>query len=295
MKTLALTAPTSMVGSMVYNILKDSYNLILIFDYSENSEALEQSYGKAPKHKKIRVDWMEHYNDYSDGFPTENLGPNTKKLFGEISDIDGFINCASVIKPYIAKDPLRAFFINAVLPHVLSRQYKDKLIHLSTDCVFDGLTGAPYTEDAQPNPTDSYGLTRSLGEPVENSLVLRTSTIGPEIGSCDSLIGWVKKQDNKEIKGFNRHLWNGLTTKQFAKIIHELISHGKEYPRKGLYHIFGSDVSKFEMLKAIANKYNIKVSIKQDSDSVIDRRLRTIKPLNEKLQIPSFEEMLSEL
>lgn len=58
------------------------------------------------------------------------------------------INCIGIIKQLpISKDPLTAITVNAQLPHRLSlvtRTAKARLIHISTDCVFDGKKGKLY-------------------------------------------------------------------------------------------------------------------------------------------------------
>lgn len=56
------------------------------------------------------------------------------------------------------------------------------LIHVSTDFVFDGSKGAPYTEDDAPNPTSVYGASKLAGEQAvfaacPQAIVLRTSWV----------------------------------------------------------------------------------------------------------------------
>ena len=59
---------------------------------------------------------------------------------------------------------------------------KIKLFHFSTDYVFDGAKGHPYSEEDTPNPISSYGKSKFLGEKfilenTENFLIFRTSGI----------------------------------------------------------------------------------------------------------------------
>ena len=74
--------------------------------------------------------------------------------------------------------------INSSLPNFLSNlsiKFSFKLIHISTDCVFDGKKGN-YKETSIPNSTDDYGFSKSLGEVYsENCITLRTSIIGHEL------------------------------------------------------------------------------------------------------------------
>jgi dTDP-4-dehydrorhamnose reductase len=83
----------------------------------------------------------------------------------------------------------RAFLINAEAPGVLARICRDKrakLIHFSTDYVFDGKKRAPYIEEDQAKPISVYGESKLAGETnvlaAENRhLVVRVSWVfGPD-------------------------------------------------------------------------------------------------------------------
>jgi len=83
----------------------------------------------------------------------------------------------------------RAFLINAEAPGVLAEicNTKDaRLIHFSTDYVFDGAKRAPYTEEDEANPISFYGESKLVGErnvlAAENGhLVVRVSWVfGPD-------------------------------------------------------------------------------------------------------------------
>ena len=78
----------------------------------------------------------------------------------------------------------QAFALNASGPRNLAAACKrtsTRLIHISTDYVFDGTAETPYPEDADPNPQSVYGASKHAGEQSvseelpEASLIVRTS------------------------------------------------------------------------------------------------------------------------
>ena len=101
----------------------------------------------------------------------------------------------------------RAFRINADAPGVLAKicNEKDaKLIHFSTDYVFDGEKRAPYTEKDQANPISGYGESKLAGErnvlaAEDEHLVVRVSWVfGPDRPSfIDAMIK--RAQQDKKI------------------------------------------------------------------------------------------------
>jgi len=294
-KKVAIIAPTGMLGSGVYNILKDKYDLVLVYRDEEKIKKLDEVYDSVNIHKLIKFDLREVYKDYLSGFGDKTNSSKLQKLFKEIGEIDTLINCAGIINVYAAKDPAFTFFLNGAFPHLLSENYNNKLIQITTDCAFNGIEGYPYDENTLKSPSDIYGLSKILGEPKDKSLVLRTSIIGPEIAGHVSLLDWFRQQEGKTVNGFANHFWNGITTKQFGKICDEIMTNPEKYPQIGLYHIFSTIVSKYEMLLKFKEKYKIDCQIKKDEKQELNRTLSTIYDFNEKLNIPSFDEMLKEL
>jgi dTDP-4-dehydrorhamnose reductase len=100
-----------------------------------------------------------------------------------------------------------AFLINGEAPAVLAEVCRDrgaKLIHFSTDYVFDGEKRTPYTEDDEPNPISAYGASKLAGEKnvlalSDEHLVLRVSWVfGPDRPSfVDAMIK--RAQQNDEV------------------------------------------------------------------------------------------------
>jgi len=101
----------------------------------------------------------------------------------------------------------RAFRINADAPGVLAKicnEKEAKLIHFSTDYVFDGEKRAPYTEKDRANPISGYGESKLAGErnvlaAEDGHLVVRVSWVfGPDRPSfIDAMIK--RAQQDKKI------------------------------------------------------------------------------------------------
>lgn len=83
------------------------------------------------------------------------------------------------------KDPLRAYEVNALGARnlaVVARELDTKLIHISTDYVFDGSQSQPYVEDDIALPLNVYGNTKLAGEAFIQAVgkkyfILRTSAL----------------------------------------------------------------------------------------------------------------------
>jgi len=211
-------------------------------------------------------------------------------------DFDYVINCIGIIKPFMAADPVAAIKINALFPWQLAawcNNCHSKLIHITTDCVFSGKKGH-YLESDLHDALDDYGKSKSLGECFSEAMVLRTSIIGEEIHKNASLIAWAKSQRSKTVNGFSTHLWNGITTKEYAKVCDKIISNG--WYEKGLFHIFArDDVTKLQMMQYFNEKFALNLTIIEKQPDPVDRTMRTEKNLCSKLEIPTVEQMIKEI
>lgn len=105
----------------------------------------------------------------------------------------------------------QAFAVNADAPRVLAeicREKKAKLIHISTDYVFDGHKRQPYVEDDAANPISAYGESKRAGEKFvlqtsDRHLVVRVSWVfGPERPSfVDAMIKRARDEEKIEAIG----------------------------------------------------------------------------------------------
>lgn len=206
------------------------------------------------------------------------------------------INCIGVIKQKdTSKNHLKSVQINALLPHQLASlcdQSNAKLIHFSTDCVFDGSTGF-YSEGDIPNANDLYGRSKCLGEvDYGKHLTIRTSIIGHELSSSRSLIDWFMTQTG-EVKGFSKAVFSGLPTVYLAKVLGEIIIPKEDL--SGLYHISVEPINKYALLSLVSDIYNKKITIQDNSDLNINRSLNSTRFRNKTNFSPLPWEKLIEL
>ncbi len=111
-----------------------------------------------------------------------------EKVISE-ADPQAVINSAAYNQVDIAEsEPLGAYQVNALAVRnfaLACRQCGAQLVHFSTDYVFDGRKGSPYTESDMPRPLGAYGVSKLAGELyaqayLDNPLVIRTSGVfGP--------------------------------------------------------------------------------------------------------------------
>lgn len=187
---------------------------------------------------------------------------------------DVVINCIGLIKQLAhADDPVEAITINALLPHrlkALCERDGIRLVHFSTDCVFNGAKGN-YAETAPSDAVDMYGKSKYLGEVGgDNAITLRTSIIGHELQGAYSLIGWFLKQQG-QCKGYRKAIFSGLPTTTMAAIVRDhVIPNPKLH---GLYHVAAQPIAKFDLLHLVADIYGKEIDIIPDDSLVIDRSL----------------------
>ena len=110
---------------------------------------------------------------------------------------EAVVNCLGAI-PAAGRSGAEVMTSNGLLPsHLAAVLGGTLLIHASTDCVFDGSKGHYSIHDA-PNSTDAYGLSKRIGEACAfwpNTVILRTSIVGPSAGAGRGLLGWFLSQD----------------------------------------------------------------------------------------------------
>lgn len=215
----------------------------------------------------------------------------------DLTGLDAVVNAAGLINRRLAgaTSAEDALLVNSLFPRLLADRCESAglpFVHISTDCVFDGTRGR-YLESDPPNATDLYGRSKALGEPL-NALVLRTSIVGPEIASGDSLLCWFLAQTGA-CRGYDHHLWNGLTTLELGRIVAMILERGVSV--RGIRHVFGEDQTKRQVLEAFRDAFAHPVRIDPAvGGETRDMRLATSFPeFLAPLAVRPFVEQLGEL
>jgi dTDP-4-dehydrorhamnose reductase len=156
--------------------------------------------------------------------------------FGK-NKFDIIINCAAYTQVDRAEQEAElANQINHLavkqLASIASNQ-RAKLLHISTDYVFNGESGKPYTETDTPNPINVYGRTKLAGEKAlqalmpMNALIIRTSWVYSEYGNnfVNTMLRLGKERD--ELNIVSDQMGSPTYAADLAGVILEIIRHNK--------------------------------------------------------------------
>lgn len=252
---------TGMLGSYVFSLLKEFYEVVCINRQTINA---------------LTTTSKELYNELSRYKYTDTV----------------IINCVGAIPQRNNLNESKTYIkINTLFPHLLAENCERlgyNLIHITTDCVYSGEKGN-YNENDLHDETNVYGVSKSLGEPP-NCTIIRTSIIGEELQNKKSLLEWVKSQNNSTINGFSNHYWNGVTCLQLSKIIHHIIANNLFW--KGVKHIHSPDsVSKARLVSDIIDVYQLSIKVKETcTEKSVDKTLSSI--FSPFIQIPTIRDQI---
>lgn len=153
------------------------------------------------------------------------------------------INCAA----YTAVDKAESEKEMAILVNgeavghlaAICKKYQTKLIHVSTDYVFDGESETPYKEDDTTNPKNVYGASKLLGEQLcmkENadSIIIRTSWVYSSFGHNFVKTMMRLMSERNEINVVSDQIGSPTYAADLAKTILDIIASGKW--ESGIYH-----------------------------------------------------------
>ena len=136
-----------------------------------------------------------------------------------------------------------------------------KLIHLSTDYVFDGKAG-PYTEVDRPNPSSYYGRSKLASENIISTsgipyAIVRTMVLyGTGYGVKSNFALWLLKElrEERAVRVVDDQIGNPTLAEDVAYALLKIVELG----RTGLYHVSGPDlVSRYEFALTLAKVFHL--------------------------------------
>lgn len=178
---------------------------------------------------------------YGDSTEYECVNTDVGEL--DITSVDAVVRFVSEVKPYAIincaahtnvdgceTDVDNAYKINAVGPRNLSiaaSRYQARLVHISTDYVFDGQADTPYTEYDMPAPRTVYGKTKLAGENfvkefAEEYFIIRTAWLyGDGKNFVKTMLGLSEKRDRVTVVG--DQFGSPTSAEELAKVIAYLL------------------------------------------------------------------------
>ena len=243
--------------------------------------------------RTIALDFPEYNLFFTNRINLDITDNKAVKLFIESNKINAIINCAAYTAVDKAElEPALADAINhlAVANFAkLSKENNIKLIHISSDYVFDGNSKKPYTETDTPNPQSVYGQTKLDGELAiqkinpANSIIIRTAWLYSKFGN-----NFVKKmlrlgKTRREISVVSDQIGTPTNAADLAlailKILPRLENTSVElfhYSNEGVcsWYDFALEIFKIRAIKIVVN--TVKTSelptlVKRPTYSVLDK------------------------
>ena len=224
-------------------------------------------------------DWLFTDTDIFDISDLININ-----VFLDKCNPDVIINCAA----YTAVDNAEVDFekantINHKAVELIAQWSKKnncKLIHISTDYVYDGTSLTPVKEDIQANPVNNYGKTKLFGDIAclknnPSSIIIRTCWLYSSFckNFVTNMINLMKSKS--ELKVINDQFGSPTYAGDLAKTILDLITHKNWIP--GIYHFTNlGKVSWFDFANDIKSIYGFNTSI--DSISSKEYSIKTKRP-----------------
>ena len=187
------------------------------------------------------------------------------------------INSAAYNQVDVAEnEPLAAYLANALAVRNLAmacRQVDARLVHFSTDYVFDGATDQPYVEDDPPHPLGAYAVSKLAGELyaqayLQNPLIIRTSGVfGP--GGLKTARGNFIELMLRLAAGKQpiRVVEDHTASPTYAPALAERTADLVEGKHTGLFHVGGgTPISWFDFARLIFNAAGVQPELRPTSE-----------------------------
>ena len=173
------------------------------------------------------------------------------------------------------REPEAAFRVNALAVRNLAlaaRQLDATLVHFSTDYVFDGTAGRPYTEQDAPHPLGAYAVSKYAGELYAQAyldpLIIRTSGVFGPAGMHTARGNFVElmlrlAQGTQPIRVVEDHVASPTYAPALAERTADLV----ERKLRGVFHVGGgAAISWFDYAKLIFEIAGLNPELKATSE-----------------------------
>ena len=231
----------------------------------------------------------------------------------QLGEGDYLVNCIGWIPQKTSgsehEDKRIATLLNTELPGQINQSVIDRGFHwiqIGTDCVFSGANGR-YRESSPKDATDLYGASKIEGEKRSSgAMLILASIIGPDKRTRAGLYSWFQGEAlvGRRVAGYANHLWNGVSTTAFARLVVGLAMVKQKDPF--VAHWIPSDVaSKLEILALFAKNLRVSPELIEagKAPQALDRTLETDNPeQNRRLwslagysAVPTIGELVAEL
>lgn len=182
-------------------------------------------------------------------------------------NFDFIINCAAYTAVDKAEEEKQlSEKVNADAVRILSTisvRKKIRLIHISTDYVFDGEFNQPIGEDAVPNPLSVYGRTKLQGEKYlpADAYLIRTSWVYSTYGKnfVKTILNLARQREELSIVA--DQYGTPTYARDLAKVVLSIIDSGKDAP--GTYHYSNEGATTwFDFAYSIKEHFNLPCRVK---------------------------------
>ena len=215
--------------------------------------------------------------NYEGGDYLFDLNSGVSELESLIVDrkIQYVINCIGIRSSLIDESNYSSikntYFVNSIFPTQLAWLCSGlgvKVISISSNAVYSN--GAEIMhEQRTPSPDSTYGISKLLGEvALSNVINIRCSIIGPDCHKKinHGLFTWVKNlQDGVSIEGYTDHIWNGVTTLEYANLCHGILENNlfDEIRNKTpvLHFAIREPITKYKLIKILAREMKKKINV----------------------------------
>lgn len=221
---------------------------------------------------------------------------NTEQLKSAVDGAGLIVNCAAYTNVDGAQSQSElAHAVNGYAVGelgALARKTNKRVLHISTDFVFDGQLDRPYLESDQPNPINEYGKSKLLGERLlvesgcDHCIIRVEWTYGSAGNNFITKVIELAK-DRDELKIVDDQIGSPTATTEVAEVICQLLKEQVE----GVFHFANSGyVSRYDVAKFICDKLGKRVDLK--SCKTTEYKTPAKRPLNSRFCCDKIQGLL---